>query len=120
MADPRREKLLALKAAGIRRLPKPAGSPAAAAQAPSAAAVAAPAAKPPVRAAVPPTQSSAAGNQSGALAAVRTELGDCTRCRLCEKRTHIVFGVGDPNAKLMFIGEGPGQDEDEQGEPFVG
>jgi len=44
----------------------------------------------------------------------------CTRCKLCESRTQTVFGVGDPDAPLMFIGEGPGQQEDEQGEPFVG
>ncbi len=44
----------------------------------------------------------------------------CTRCALCEGRTKVVFGVGDPNARLMFIGEGPGRDEDLQGEPFVG
>ena len=54
------------------------------------------------------------------LAAVRDDLGDCRRCKLCETRTHIVFGVGNPNAKLMFVGEGPGADEDAQGEPFVG
>jgi uracil-DNA glycosylase len=54
------------------------------------------------------------------LASLREELGDCRRCKLCEKRTNIVFGVGDPHAKLMFVGEGPGADEDAQGEPFVG
>ena len=54
------------------------------------------------------------------LAAVRDDLGDCRRCKLSETRTHIVFGVGNPNAKLMFVGEGPGADEDAQGEPFVG
>jgi uracil-DNA glycosylase len=55
-----------------------------------------------------------------ALAVVRADLGDCRSCKLCETRTHIVFGVGNPNAKLMFVGEGPGADEDAQGEPFVG
>lgn len=54
------------------------------------------------------------------LREIRDEIGDCRRCRLCEGRTHIVFGVGDPHAKLMFVGEGPGADEDAQGEPFVG
>jgi DNA polymerase len=54
------------------------------------------------------------------LKAIREEIGDCKRCKLCEGRTHIVFGVGDPHAKLMFVGEGPGRDEDLQGEPFVG
>lgn len=56
-----------------------------------------------------------------ALAALeRDELGDCRRCKLCERRTNIVFGVGSPHARLMFVGEGPGADEDAQGEPFVG
>jgi DNA polymerase len=55
-----------------------------------------------------------------ALAALRAEIGDCTRCKLHAGRTHLVFGVGDPHARLMFVGEGPGADEDEQGEPFVG
>lgn len=54
------------------------------------------------------------------LAAIREALGDCRRCRLCTDRTQIVFGVGDPQARLMFIGEAPGADEDQQGEPFVG
>lgn len=48
------------------------------------------------------------------------EIGNCTRCPLHKGRTHIVFGVGNPMAKLMFVGEGPGADEDRQGEPFVG
>ncbi len=51
---------------------------------------------------------------------VRTELGECTRCPLHRSRTHIVFGEGNPRAKLMFVGEGPGRDEDIQGRPFVG
>jgi uracil-DNA glycosylase family 4 len=55
-----------------------------------------------------------------ALAAIRAEIGDCTRCRLCSGRTHLVFGVGSPRARLMFVGEGPGYDEDRQGIPFVG
>ena len=54
------------------------------------------------------------------LAALRDQIGDCQRCKLCQDRTNIVFGVGDPRAKLMFVGEGPGADEDAQGEPFVG
>lgn len=44
----------------------------------------------------------------------------CNKCRLCETRTNVVFGVGNPKAKVMFIGEGPGENEDLQGEPFVG
>lgn len=51
---------------------------------------------------------------------LRAEAHDCTKCRLAGTRTNVVFGVGDPNADLMFIGEAPGRDEDEQGEPFVG
>lgn len=54
------------------------------------------------------------------LEQVREQLGDCTRCELCAGRKSIVFGSGNPNADLMFIGEGPGQQEDEQGLPFVG
>jgi uracil-DNA glycosylase family 4 len=56
-----------------------------------------------------------------ALRIIREDLGDCTRCVLHKQgRKQIVFGVGNPNAELMFVGEGPGADEDEQGEPFVG
>ena len=51
---------------------------------------------------------------------IRDELGDCTRCRLHGGRSHLVFGVGRPDAELMFVGEAPGRDEDLQGEPFVG
>ena len=49
------------------------------------------------------------------LEAVRAALGDCTRCRLCEQRTQIVFGDGNPHAELMFVGEGPGAEEDRTG-----
>ena len=56
-----------------------------------------------------------------ALAAIREDLGDCVRCKLHGLgRRQIVFGVGNPNADLMFVGEAPGADEDIQGEPFVG
>ncbi len=54
------------------------------------------------------------------LQELRAAIGDCRRCKLCSGRTHLVFGVGNPNADLMFVGEGPGRDEDLQGEPFVG
>ena len=54
------------------------------------------------------------------LEEVKTCIGECKRCRLSEGRTNIVFGEGDPNAELMFVGEGPGQDEDESGRPFIG
>jgi DNA polymerase len=56
-----------------------------------------------------------------ALKIIREDLGDCTRCRLHKQgRKQIVFGVGNPKTELMFIGEAPGADEDQQGEPFVG
>ena len=56
-----------------------------------------------------------------ALKIIREDLGDCTRCVLHKQgRKQIVFGVGNPKAELMFVGEGPGADEDAQGEPFVG
>ncbi len=73
-------------------------------------------------AAPPPTRYGLAdlGCGSPALLAVREELGDCTRCKLAPGRTKLVFGVGNPRAELMFVGEGPGADEDAQGEPFVG
>jgi uracil-DNA glycosylase family 4 len=54
------------------------------------------------------------------LAELRAFIGDCQRCKLAKSRTHLVFGVGNPKARLMFVGEGPGADEDAQGEPFVG
>jgi uracil-DNA glycosylase len=54
------------------------------------------------------------------LELIRADIGDCTRCRLCKGRNKIVFGDGDANARLAFVGEGPGADEDEQGLPFVG
>ena len=57
---------------------------------------------------------------TGDLDAVRAHLGDCRRCGLCDARSNIVFGVGDPAARLFIIGEGPGAHEDRQGEPFVG
>ena len=54
------------------------------------------------------------------LPRIREDIGDCTRCKLHQGRTKIVFGTGNPNADLMFVGEGPGRDEDLSGEPFVG
>ena len=62
----------------------------------------------------------AASSEARTLEALREAIGDCQRCKLCSGRTHLVFGVGNPHAKLMFVGEGPGRDEDLQGEPFVG
>src|SRR5438105_11635136 len=54
------------------------------------------------------------------LESARAEMGECTRCKLHKGRTNLVFGVGDPEARLMFVGEAPGEDEDKKGEPFVG
>jgi len=54
------------------------------------------------------------------LDVVATEASTCTKCRLASTRTHVVFGVGNPDADVLFIGEAPGQNEDKQGEPFVG
>ena len=51
---------------------------------------------------------------------ISAEIGACERCRLCETRTNVVVGEGDPGARLMFVGEAPGHDEDQQGRPFVG
>jgi uracil-DNA glycosylase family 4 len=68
-----------------------------------------------------PSERVGAGEKAAALEAIRNEIGDCTRCPLAYAGRHtIVFGDGDPNARLMFVGEGPGADEDEQGLPFVG
>jgi uracil-DNA glycosylase len=68
------------------------------------------------KAAAPPAPE---GPEDG-LASVRRELGDCTRCKLSRGRSNIVFGEGNPRAVLVFVGEGPGQEEDQQGRPFVG
>ena len=73
------------------------------------------------------SESSPAEEASGVSAAatlldIKTDIGpDCSRCKLCTLgRRQVVFGVGNPNARLMFVGEAPGEDEDRQGEPFVG
>jgi len=71
-------------------------------------------APPEIATAVPP-----AGREQ-ALRLIREEIGDCTRCALHTGRNKLVFGDGDPQARLMFVGEGPGADEDAQGIPFVG
>jgi uracil-DNA glycosylase family 4 len=60
------------------------------------------------------------GQSTSALVLLREEIGECQRCKLHEGRTHLVFGVGNPRAELLFVGEGPGADEDLRGEPFVG
>jgi DNA polymerase len=58
--------------------------------------------------------------QHETLEKIRKSLGDCQRCKLGKTRKNLVFGVGNPKARLVFVGEGPGADEDEKGEPFVG
>jgi DNA polymerase len=61
-----------------------------------------------------------AGGAAETLEDIRKELLSCRGCPLCNGRRTVVFGVGDPKARLMFVGEGPGEEEDRQGEPFVG
>ncbi len=68
----------------------------------------------------PPKDHSSLPSPSLSLEGVRKELGDCKRCKLNKTRRTLVFGEGNPKAQLMFIGEGPGYDEDVQGRPFVG
>ena len=67
-----------------------------------------------------PTSLIVLDTQDTSLQDVRDDIGDCKRCRLHEGRRNIVFGEGNPDAKLVFIGEGPGADEDATGRPFVG
>ena len=74
--------------------------------------------EPPETPAPPPPQTVSA--PTGTLAEIAAAVAGCTRCRLCEKRTNPVPGEGNPNADLMFIGEGPGAEEDATGRPFVG
>jgi DNA polymerase len=125
--------LVWLRDAGVgevepRGAPRAVEAPAAAAAAPTVPARAAtpPAAVPvaaPAHAPAPAGTVYALGDKgcgSEALRAVRADLGECTRCKLAGGRTRLVFGVGNPDAELMFVGEGPGADEDLQGEPFVG
>jgi DNA polymerase len=60
------------------------------------------------------------GERSSCISQIRQNMGNCTRCGLCDSRTNIVFGEGNPKARLMFVGEAPGQNEDLQCRPFVG
>jgi DNA polymerase len=72
------------------------------------------------RAAPPGTLPGVVDGERPTLDQIRRELGDCQRCKLCTGRKNIVFGVGNPRAELVFVGEGPGESEDLQGVPFVG
>jgi DNA polymerase len=88
---------------------------------PSARAAVVPAVEEDLFAVANPKPESKVTDPAKALRIIREDLGDCTRCRLHKQgRKQIVFGVGNPRARLMFIGEAPGADEDQQGEPFVG
>ena len=141
VAEELRRHLSWLADAGIREIPAvPAGEPARS-EAPRPAAAPPPTPPPPsrvhgspaARSTEPPPKPEAParatpgsyalsdrGCGSEALLAVRRELGECSRCKLAGGRTKLVFGVGNPSAELAFVGEGPGEDEDRQGEPFVG
>lgn len=68
----------------------------------------------------PAAERPAADDRRETLDDIRDDLGACTRCPLCRTRTHIVFGEGAADARLVFVGEGPGFDEDQCGRPFVG
>jgi len=69
---------------------------------------------------IPDLFSASGVGATGSLDELRAHIGDCRRCKLAPHRTHLVFGVGNPRARLVFVGEAPGRDEDVQGEPFVG
>jgi uracil-DNA glycosylase len=92
------------------------------ASAPSQAAAVTPAPEPRAEpaSALAPHVTAPARSRVEALAIVRTDLGECTRCKLHKGRIKLVFGTGNAEARLMFVGEGPGAEEDEQGVPFVG
>ncbi len=109
-----------LRDAGVRELPAPPAVPAITAPraAPAASIPARPAAPSSTAAPIQPPEPSGAAHLT--LPQVRDDLGDCRRCKLHAGRANIVFGVGNPNAELVFVGEGPGADEDRLGEPFVG
>jgi DNA polymerase len=103
-------------AAGKKTAAAPKATVAPAVAAPKAtAAPAAPVPAPPAEVASPKPRTGQAG-----LQVLRDEIGDCQRCKLAPSRTNLVYGVGNPDADLVFVGEAPGADEDAQGEPFVG
>jgi len=92
---------------------------------PAAAAILEPSPAQPVSAQLEPQQivqqaDSVVAEKQETLEQIRKNLGDCQRCKLCATRNKLVFGAGNPKARLVFVGEGPGADEDQKGEPFVG
>lgn len=107
MTSPPERYLRSLRAAGVRRVQR--GNPEATRPAGDTAVAAAPSSAP-----------TAVGDPAAQLAAVAAEVADCRACGLCERRTKTVPGEGSPTASIMFIGEGPGADEDRSGRPFVG
>ncbi len=107
-----RDSLEELVAEGVEHIPRPPRAAPARAEKPFTPRVA------PLR---PPLRIDEAANaHASRLDAVRADLGDCRRCGLCEKRSQLVFGEGAADARLVFIGEGPGEEEDRSGRPFVG
>ena len=74
----------------------------------------------PLAAATPEMDPAGPPRGAAGLEVLRDDIGDCQRCKLAGTRTNIVYGVGNPNADLVFVGEAPGADEDARGEPFVG
>jgi len=121
-----RDSLRELVAEGVDFVPRPAGAklgrPTVAAPTRSSALPAAPSSfRPRVAPLAAPTQlGDAAVAKLALLDAIRAEIGDCRRCTLCEQRRSVVFGEGNPDARVVFVGEGPGEEEDKSGRPFVG
>ncbi len=113
------------RALGIKTLEVPsAAEPPVTVKQPTSQPPAAPPARPDARPAVPAAVEMKSGEAvlrvPASLEAVREELGDCKRCKLQKDRNTIVFGEGNASAELVFVGEGPGFEEDQQGRPFVG
>jgi DNA polymerase len=122
-----RDSLRDLAAEGIDFVPRGAARSAAAVAPPpapprpSSPTVSAPAFRPRVAPLAAPTQvAGAAVAKQARLDAIRADIGDCRRCPLCEQRKNVVFGEGNPDARVVFVGEGPGEEEDKSGRPFVG
>jgi len=113
-----KQTLRELAAEGLDTLPRPPALPIDASPAPTAPLDRAPETGATAPIAAPVATTSAPGIET--LEAIRTDLGDCRRCGLCETRKQLVFGEGSPQASVVFVGEGPGADEDRTGRPFVG